>query len=332
MSKRPRIKKKSKRRNETITFDYVKEHERLLKILRSERATSIMLSSTKGVFFDGNAERLLAADAPDEAVLSGFWNGSSETARQLIETNAKSIGRIQLGSGGVCGTGFLVAKNLVATATHVIRDVTDSNWVLDPNAEIEFACDPNIPATRKTYKIVSFVNSTSSRNTDSLVDYDGFEIGFVRIANCDLPPLVVDKTWIPSNAVDQTGDAAFILGYPTLHKVKGEEKARAMEKFADANNLSRYGTKCICFGFFNGPLKTVRTPSLYATHIASTLPGFSGGPVFDLNTMKVVGVHVSGLFNEHNRFQAFSVLALHGAQFIGDPLAQAVVAETHNLP
>ncbi len=95
----------------------------------------------------------------------------------------------------------------------------------------------------------------------------------------ELPgPLVLAKTFTP-----KPGNPLYIVGYPA-------EDSRAQEKYLQAIFQNVYDVKRLQPGY----LLSADSGSMKLFHDCFTVGGNSGSPLIDLETGKVIGLHIGG--------------------------------------
>ncbi len=243
-----------------------------------------------------------AADLNADAIILTFQSSSPLTGPEIqnvrqalkrLPVVAKSIGRLLWanpadGNWHFEGTVFVSKTNVVATACHVVSDLTDvSNGqsVLrkDRVAVIDFSEIPlprtgPLPASLHTYPVVKVLATGSTA---------GCDVATLQISGADsIPPLTLASgSFIPKRML--------VLGYPQLADLTPLVCQYEMDPTA---------TYFCQFHADNPSAAKVASPGkLYTsnshdgisvfTYGANTRGGQSGSPVLDLETLQVVGVH-----------------------------------------
>jgi hypothetical protein len=237
-----------------------------------------------------------------EAILSAFQSSSpltsleSQRARQSLKTlptAAKSVGRILWsnptdGNWHFEGTVFVTKTNVVATACHVIGELTDvsaGQLVLrkDRIAVVDFSevalpkAGP-LPAAMHTYPVSKILATGSGQGCDvALLQISGAEsVPSLRLSTATSPPKRV-----------------VVLGYPQLADLSPLVCKSAVDPtvlyfcqfraaHADAAKVSSPG---------NFSSSSSHDGLGVFTYSANTRGGQSGSPVLDLETLQVSGVH-----------------------------------------
>ena len=200
--------------------------------------------------------------------IPGAWKPSLEKHAKQIEKTAASVGKIVF--PGAYATGFIVGKNIVLTADFVIDQTNSSR-------------QPSYIDFRENAE-----DKTSARFAIRRVLYLDKKLGFalleVEAVNKDgkpLPPALEITEKIDFLAKTEV----YLSGYPQSYP-----RISVSPSLLTAAFPGQLGVKRIQPGIL---LSDINSETTIITHNSSTSGGSSGSPLIDLNTGKVIGVHVS---------------------------------------
>lgn len=197
-----------------------------------------------------------------------LWNSFRESVKHLLY----SIGRIDMASGSMQGTGFLVGPNLLVTNRHVLAKISyGTERLQEGQAVVRFRQELGSREPRTATAKILTVASV----------HPTLDMALLRVALEEpRPALPLSER----DAVEPEDVAA--IGYPF------DDGRNPI--FVNAIFQSDFGVKRAALG----EVMETDTDSLF--HDCSTLGGNSGSPIFLLKTGRVVGVHRSGSFMYRN--------------------------------
>jgi Trypsin-like peptidase domain len=204
----------------------------------------------------------------------------------IILKRARSIGRIEVYLGGeyeLKGTAFMVAPETVATNCHVARTLLSSirpfTLMSAGDILIDFGDTPSHLASSE-FRIMSLAPCPGT----------GLDVAFMRISEKAVDGLSVPPDYLsfirsmPAAIKDQKTVDIGEIGFPDLKSVQGGTPTQDLFKLYDKTKYSKFYT----------PGAVTSTESVngvdFVYHVTSTWPGESGSPMFDLNTLEVLGV------------------------------------------
>lgn len=158
-------------------------------------------------------------------------------------------------SAGFC-SGFLVSSDTLITAAHCIEEVECADFSAVFGFRIENESNYQPPIDKKNvYRCGSVVVNGRDR---------GYDFALIRLEKKvdNIFPLAVER-----NSIPQQGSSVFVIGYPSGLPVKITLPGKSRIRKIDGDIL-------VCD--------------------IDTFRGNSGSPVFDENTLKVIGVVISG--------------------------------------
>ncbi len=214
----------------------------------------------------------------DEKLRADLSAIDPKSLRQL----ERSVGRIETaddeGNYLPFATGFVIGSDLIATNCHVAEDISEADavtgrWMLkkDSRAVIDFAADRSHQDSNH-FAITELVGISST---------PGFDVAILRIKAT--PEQNVPTRLEFGNA---TSKEIFIVGYPNLETSEADKETRqAYQELIKQKDVARV----LSPGLIVDSTSVADIPVI--KHLASTKEGNSGSPVFDVKTLKVVGVH-----------------------------------------
>jgi hypothetical protein len=235
------------------------------------------------------------------------------SAQARIRANLAGVGRIQRESL-ILGTGFLVARNIVLTARHVAESFTNN---IDGVAKIRFQWEPLVDFDGETAPH-GHEDGPAAAHADHTHDDDHAMCGCGQVQSVifmhetlDLALLRITFTGTPANwrrpqpmtltsdvpAAMKGGDAqpkVYLIGFPRSDGTA--LPSELAEVFGPNLGVKRLQP---------GHITDAPTAGREFQHDASTLKGNSGSCVVDLQTHRVIGVHVQGS-RERQGEQAFN--------------------------
>ena len=224
-----------------------------------------------------------SADGEWESVVDGIETTPFTWAENLVRIG-KAVAKVSSNRGRAKGTAFLVngeelfgeqarGRHFVLTNEHVVNATGKSPGIMPQSALLTFTRFPNATPVRVKKLIWSSPRS----------DHD------TTILEINEPPQgteVLSMAHIPA-LIDSPEAVRFVtvIGHPG-----GRELSLAI------NNLKLIE--------HNGPGDDGDVESVYMRYSSSTEPGNSGSPVFDWESMELMGIHHKGFKNEgHVSFQ-----------------------------
>jgi S1-C subfamily serine protease len=235
-------------------------------------ALEIVVRLLRPVVFSHNGTLDDLPDRPDQNLqpqeLKDLWS----TFRNRVRPVVGSIGRVETKSGTHIGSGFLVAKGVLATNRHVLGALTFGAEVLAPGrARVVFKHEEG--EQNKPSDVVAIERVTAIHPKLDMV--------LLAVADQDRPALDID----PSPVSD--GDRIVTIGY------SGRDEAN--------NPIFLSGVFGGSFGVKRAALGEVldNRESLFF-HDCSTTQGNSGSPIFSLTGGRVAGIHRAGYFMYRN--------------------------------
>lgn len=258
------------------------------------------------VLLEGRPSLLIRGDRI-EIPRSGIWVKPLISARALMEPWLRSVGRVEIDDGFGSrhgGTGWMVAKGVVATNRHVAEGFS----------------------TRRGGQVVFLTNFTGKKyeaRLDFREEYQNpqqLEIAIDQVLylqehdpqkpDVALLKLKDDPLSPPPIPIlasgPKPGSKIAVIGYPAYdprYGVDALEAARAV--FGSIYDVKRLSP---------GEVMEVPDNSWYFTHDATTLGGNSGSVVLDLASGLVVGMHFRGEFRTSN----YAILASEVGKFAQD--------------
>lgn len=217
---------------------------------------------------------------------SPYFRALSADAAAQIERRALSVGRLEVHAAGghaVYGTAFVIGDSLLATNCHVVAELSrfaDGHWQLTGDVRVDFADGPG-HADAWEFRVTAI---------DALPSQRGLDVAVLRVAprSVDgtraLPaPLTLSRRQVVRDWATQGPIPVGVIGYPSL-------SGGIRDNFSRLRALSRGRfAKFYSPGAIDG-IGTIEHIEMLM-HAAGTQSGSSGSPVFDLDTLQVVGVH-----------------------------------------
>lgn len=252
---------------------------------------------------------ILRQDRPTYRVLDDWLDASPAppftdlaTHEPWLRPRLRAVGRIETERplyGGVAGTGFLVARDLLLTNRHVasifVEGLGERGSVATPGLVFRPDLDPRGDLRAESGQTeplpIGFV--------EPLLMHPYWDIAILRVdgeALAEIEPLELEV----QRPEEITGDAVAVIGYP-VEAYLAEPELRELRRLYFEN---QFGIKRLMPGRVldlhetttldplgaDGARRTV--PAL--SHDASTLAGNSGSAVFALESRRLLGVHFRG--------------------------------------
>jgi hypothetical protein len=180
-----------------------------------------------------------------------------------------SVGRLTCGH--VSATGFMVAKDLVATNRHVVEKFTRGTMELNEGSAV--VCFGDEYESESGEEPVPILRCAAVHGTEDL-------------ALLSIPPQASRPPLPYAGETPGVGDRVVVVGYP-------EPDSRRNPLFAETIFGNIYGVKRV------SPGEVIRAKRQLC-HDCSALGGNSGSPLIDMETARLVGVHAGGRFNHRN--------------------------------
>lgn len=200
-----------------------------------------------------------------------------------LADRSRSVGRVEVVQNGVAtlyGTGFVLPGGGIATNCHVLSEIATfegGQWVVRPGARVDFGENASHDEKRE-YEVVGVAATPPAR---------GLDVAVLRVAPTSLSGVEPIPPGLPTSLKPQVAtESAPILmglvGYPNL-------KNATKSGFVDLLKAGIDGGKIY------SPGAVLNIEKIYSLdvllHVANTLDGSSGSPIFRLDTLEVIGVH-----------------------------------------
>lgn len=248
------------------------------------------------------AEARPAIEVENNAIsgpVSETWNGALTPFTEKIRSAVRATGFGRLQKKGEANawffSGFAVAPGLIATVRFGVDVPDDATMPFSPDdsydAEFSFGEQtPNpgdaIPGACRILQVVYAAELVHAVRLEN-----GSHLALLRIEGHDTirnPPLVIERSAERLSALP--GRYAFVVGFPALDW-------RLPESFIDALLGKKGGVKRVMPGRILLVEKEGQTIRRITTDI-STTSGSAGGPLIDLETGRVLGLHHSGQWKD----------------------------------
>lgn len=241
-------------------------------LTRAEATENPVFEAFKNDDMDGEFERVVDG----ERVKTFRW-------AENLANIGRAVARVDSNHHNPKGTAFLIngeelfgeqaaGRHFVMTNEHVVNEHGEGGGIMPKSALLTFTRFPNSPPVR----VKQLVWSSSRHDHDTtILEINPPPEGTVTLSLANMPELT------------NSDDVRFVtvIGHPS-----GRELSLAI------NNLELME--------HNGPGTDDEHRSVYMRYKASTEPGNSGSPVFDWDTMELMGIHHRGFGNEgHVSFQ-----------------------------
>lgn len=237
-------------------------------------ALCIVVRLLRPVVFSRNGELDDIPDAPGHSLHPQEYKDLWSDFRRKVAPVLYSIGRVELTTDGKhIGTGFLVAKGLLATNRHVLEALTFGAEVLSPRAA-RVVFKQEIDATNPRDQIVAIEGVAAIHPRLDMV--------LLSLPALARPPVELEPLVIAEGARVAT------IGYPGDDPINNP-------LFLSGVFQGRFGVKRAALGEV---VDGTEAPMLF--HDCSTTQGNSGSPIFSLTTARVVGIHRGGFFMYRN--------------------------------
>jgi hypothetical protein len=239
------------------------------------------------------AEARPAIEISDGAIsgpVSETWTGALTPFTEHIRAavRATGFGRLQKKGAAYPGffAGFAIAKGIIITVRFGLNLPKDVRMPFVPDdsydAEFSFAEQTPTPgeAIPRALRILQVLYTADMANGDHLA--------VLRIEGHDIvrnPPLVIERSTDSLNTL--VGRYAFVVGFPM-------RDTRLPTEFVDALLGQKEGVKRVMPGRILALEKLNGQKIRRVTSDISTTGGSAGGPLVDLQTGRVLGLHHSG--------------------------------------
>jgi glutamyl endopeptidase len=207
-----------------------------------------------------------------------------ERVRPGIERTLQSVGRIELRGHPThdwCGTGFLVAEDVIMTNRHVAVYFCQS-------VSEEWTFHPGVTASIDYLKEVYNTDSFTFAITDVIGIYDGIDLALLGVAPLSsrrhAPPHPLTLASHPQHISNNS--LIYVVGYPRWDGYSDNETII----YNIFGSPELHGFKRLQPGKVLG----IHEDNYLLTHDCSTLGGNSGSCIVDIQTNTVIGLHKSG--------------------------------------
>jgi hypothetical protein len=201
--------------------------------------------------------RSIAEDRPALPVVGILrWHGLDLEPLRRMSDSICAVGSTE----GPEATGFVVARDIVLTF-----DVEDrATWVTS---------GPNDASTRRLRPI-----------SRPVARFPQYHVMLLRVPGLDLPPLPLASR-MPSGANQKVGRVVAVIGYP-------QDDPRLPAELRSILGRAGFGTQRVMPALLLDQEEP--EPRQPLRHDATTSNGVAGGPLIDVRSRLVIGVHVSG--------------------------------------
>jgi len=273
---------------------------------------------TESVIQTQGRPAILIQNQTYEQLTSEVWESRLETSRNKLEQAILAVGRIELRNHprkDIIGTGWLISSDVIVTNRHVAEDFAERTT----NGSFIF---------RRSFEgtVRAVLDFREEYLLDDEREFFVEEIIFMEENSLELPDIAFLK--IKKSGINNLGES-INLSAPSLTLATDEEIDSANfvaaigypgDNFENllGTNITSEDLRNIFRGRYNKCLMPGQLIQRFddlngfkhVGHDCSTLAGCSGSPLIDLNTGKVVGLHIGGKHGDIN-------YALH-AQVIED--------------
>ncbi len=254
------------------------------------------------VLSDGSRPAVLIQDDrvdPTEPTL-GEWQADVQGAGEMLRTIAKGTGRMTLedqGSQRAIGTGFAIARGVIATNRHVLQAIADCSregeWIVRPGCTIDFRGEHDRPVDSRRIFVPDRVLFSGPEVIGGTVDLSRLDLAVIALKSNglgDLPEGLPLST--EGNPVAQ-GTRLAAFGFPAM-PARGEVADNMLFRlFRGVFGVKRFAPGLVSTGL--GGLAQDSVPSRSFGHDSSTLGGNSGSCIVALDgTWDVIGLHFGG--------------------------------------
>lgn len=224
-----------------------------------------------------------------------------EEHRKAIESKFPSVGRIEelkKLNGGMIGTGFLVADDVIMTNRHVARFFSIEG--LNNNWKLKIGMKPIIDYVEEE----GAETSAEFRITEIVGIHETLDMALLRVEKTSQtsPGIKQPKPLTIASSEPDLSDVrkVYVVGYPASDNGGVTPDEVLLRLFSSVFEVKRLQP---------GEIQAVFDEKPILAHECSTLGGSSGSAVFDLETGHVIGLHFRGEFQKENHAVALWKLA-----------------------
>jgi endonuclease G len=183
------------------------------------------------------------------------------------------------------GTGFVIGADLVATADFVVDFLADAKMgtLAGPTVEFVVADAVGGPASAafKVTEVVALLPATASRSRMAVLRVPGLAVAGYKPLRVSMP------------ATLQPGLNIGVIGYPSFD-------GRIPQTVLQVVFRNTFGQKRLMVGkLIDKAGASFGEADLF--HDAATIGGVGGGPILNLETGEVIGIHLGGTFAESGK-------------------------------
>lgn len=215
-----------------------------------------------------------------ENLKDGIWK---DIETDILETQSKSICRIDLSYIGHLGTGFIAGENnehyIILTNAHVIETALSNYWQRDKFLRLKCGFDVEIDNSESAFYELA----------DNYFIHDVYDLGMLYLPkeNIEYSPFVLNLN--SEQIFDFENFKIGVIGHPSFDSNK--DPFPRIFGFGD-----QFGIKRLSLGFIKelGKREWRNKNINLLLHDCTTLSGSSGSCVIDLKTKNVIGLHFGG--------------------------------------
>jgi len=234
-------------------------------------------------------------ESSSPAAIVSKWSSIINTSKERLKTPIDCVGRIDL-DGKHIGTGFLIAKKLIATNLHVLQRIAsqkkNASWNMNPNCTINFGEEFRAIENLNTRSLTKVIFTGAEPIVPDTIDHNKLDLAIIELNDVEddyIPKSILafdaDPMWA------QEGNSIYTIGYPANPGTDG-----LVNYGSDVLQLlfdSMYGYKRIAPGDIITSSGKQYVGRL--VHDASTLGGNSGSLVVAVGReFAAAGIHYGG--------------------------------------